>query len=198
MAVDVLPSDQAAVPPSETSVGRELRVLRKARGLTISELALALGRSAGWLSQVERGYSEPAVRDLRRAAQFFGLPIGFFFHNDAAPTSERGWIVRAAARRPLGTGEDGMIEELLSPDLSGSYEFVRSVFAPGAAPPEPLQRETEEAGYVVSGSLDMEIAGAWFHLEPGDSFRFNREPYRWRNAGKVEAVVIWIISPPVY
>ena len=104
----------------------------------------------------------------------------------------------ASARRPLGTGEDGLIEELLSPDLTGGYEVVRSVFAAGAALPEPVKRETEEAGYVISGALDLELAGSWFCLEAGDSFRFKEEPYRWRNAGTAEAVVIWIISPPVY
>jgi transcriptional regulator with XRE-family HTH domain len=198
MAIGLAPHDRVHDDQPETGVGQELRALRKARGLTISELALALGRSAGWLSQVERGHSEPAIRDLRSAAQFFGLPIGFFFHNDDAPAEERGWIVRASARRPLGTGEDGLIEELLSPDLTGGYEVVRSVFAAGAALPEPIRRETEEAGYVISGALELELAGTWFSLEAGDSFRFKEEPYRWRNAGAVEAVVIWIISPPVY
>jgi transcriptional regulator with XRE-family HTH domain len=198
MAAGALPSAPTLTDVREAGVGQELRALRKARGLTIQELALALGRSAGWLSQVERGYSEPAIRDLRRAAEFFGLPIGFFFHNDAAPVEERGWIVRAASRRPLGTGEDGLVEELLSPDLRGSYEVVRSVFAPGASLPDVVTRETEEAGYVVSGMLDLEIAGTWFSLGTGDSFRFEKEPFRWRNAGAVEAVVIWIISPPVY
>ena len=35
-------------------VGGDLRALRKARGLTLTELALKVGRSVGWLSQIER------------------------------------------------------------------------------------------------------------------------------------------------
>ncbi len=196
-------SDQAVADsdsgvPDGSHAGRELRGLRKARGLTLAELALALGRSVGWLSQVERGVSEPAIRDLRRAADFFGLPLGFFFRNDDAPAEERGRIVRAAARHPLGTGEDGLVEELLSPDLGGSFELVRSVFKAGAALPQPQQRSTEEAGYVVSGTLELEIDGTWFRLAPGDSFRFAGEAHRWRNPGATDAVVVWVISPPVY
>ena len=140
-------------------IGRELRALRKARGMTIAEVALVLGRSVGWVSQVERGVSEPAIRDLRSAAQLFGLPLSFFFQNNDAPPKERGRIVRAASRRPMGTGEDGLVEELLSPDLTGGYEIVRSVFAPGASLSKPTLRMTEEAGYIVSGALDLEIDG---------------------------------------
>ena len=197
MAVGVASERPAAVADAN-GVGGELRALRKARGLTIAELALALGRSAGWLSQVERGVNEPAIRDLRRAAGFFGLPIGFFFRNDDAPPGERGRVVRAASRRPLGTGEDGLVEELLSPDLHGGFEVVRSVFAPGSSLPEAATRQTEETGYVVAGTLDLEIGGTWFRLEAGDSFRIKEEPFRWRNAGDEEAVAIWIIAPPVY
>lgn len=180
------------------SVGNSIRALRKSRGMTLTDLSLAVGRSVGWLSQVERGVSEPAIRDLRRIANHFGVPLGFFFRNEEAPADERGWIVRAAARRPLGGGEDGLKEELLSPDLGGSFELVRSVFTPGTELPEPHRRGTEEAGYVVSGTLEIELGGRWFRLSPGDSFRFKAEPFRWRNIGNTEAVVIWAISPPVY
>ncbi len=180
------------------AIGATLRVLRRSRGLTLQEVSSALGRSVGWLSQIERGVSEPAIRDLRKMAAFFNLPVGFFFANHAAPDEERGIIVRAAARRPLGNNEEGLVEELLSPDIGGSFELVRSVFLPGAALAETSQRETEEAGYVVSGVLELEIAGQWFTLEPGDSFRFRDEPFRWRNRGEDPAVVIWAIAPPIY
>ena len=59
-------------------------------------------------------------------------------------------------------------------------------------------RQTEEAGYVVSGSFDIEIDGVWHRLGEGDSFRFEGKPFRWRNSGTEPAVVIWVVSPPVY
>ncbi|MEO0664668.1 MAG: helix-turn-helix transcriptional regulator, partial [Pseudomonadota bacterium] len=48
------------------TLGADLRALRKARGFTLQGLAARLGRSVGWLSQVERGLSEPSVSDLRQ------------------------------------------------------------------------------------------------------------------------------------
>jgi hypothetical protein len=51
---------------------------------------------------------------------------------------------------------------------------------------------------VVSGRFDNEIDGVWHRLGEGDSFRFAEKPFRWKNPGKQPAVVIWIVSPPVY
>ena len=189
-----------AVPLDVVSrtIGADLRALRKGRGLTLTELAVRLGRSVGWLSQVERGMSEPSISDLRNLAKVFEVSVSFFFANDDAPLDERGYVVRADARRSLGDPAVGLTEEMLSPDLGGEFEMLRSVFAPGAELTDFQTRDTEEAGYLVSGALDLWVGERLFRLQPGDSFRFSREPYRWRNPGLVEAVVIWTITPPVY
>ena len=180
------------------TIGADLRALRKGRGLTLTELSLRLGRSVGWLSQVERGMSEPSISDLRNLAKIFEVSISFFFANDDAPLDERGYVVRADARRSLGDPAVGLTEEMLSPDLGGDFEMLRCVFSAGAELPEFETRDTEEAGYLISGALDLWVGERLFSLKPGDSFRFAREPYRWRNPGPVDAVVIWTITPPVY
>ncbi len=176
----------------------DIRALRKARGLKLAEIALKLGRSVGWVSQVERGLSMPSLEDLRALATLFGVPVSLFFGHDVPEERERGVVVRGAQRRSLGTSESGLVEELLSPDLGGSFEMLRSVFAPGAELKTENERPTEEAGYVVSGIFEIEIAGVWHRLTAGDSFRFEHKPHRWRNPGREPAVVIWVVSPPVY
>ena len=126
------------------------------------------------------------------------MPTSWFFTNESQSDDELGLIVRANARRALGTPETGIVEELLSPDLGGSFEMFRSVFQPGAEMKSDILRETEEAGYVVSGVFEIWIDDTHFTLNPGDSFRFDHKPYRWKNAGDVPAVVVWVVSPPVY
>ncbi|WP_420348753.1 helix-turn-helix domain-containing protein [Pelagibius sp.] len=191
--------DAAALTGALASgVGRDLRALRKSRGLTLSELAAEVGRSVGFLSQVERGLSELSISDLRRLAGALGAPLSWFFVHEGVPPEERGIVVRSSARRPLGLAADGLTEELLSPDLGGAFEVIRSLFEPGAELKEPAQRDTEETGYVVSGALDLWIDGRQFRLKAGDSFRIEREPFRWRNPGRVRAEVIWVIAPPIY
>jgi len=191
-------ADPATTEQRTPSVGADLRRLRRLKGITIKELAAQTGRSVGYLSQVERGLSDISLSDLQRITAVLGVPLGWFFVNDPAPPGERGYVVRAQARRRVGSREAGLVEELLSPDLGGTFEVFRSVFEPGAELARPQQRDTEEAGYVVSGTFELWVGDRRFELAPGDSFRFSGEPYRWRNPGEEPAVVIWVITPPVY
>ena len=185
-------------PATTPSLGADLRALRKARGLTLSDLSDMLGRSVGWLSQVERDMSEPSITDLRQLAKALDIAVSSLFRQSAAPVEEQGCIVRASARRPIGSREAGLVEELLSPDLTDDFEVVHSTFEPGACLDDANARPTQEVGYLVSGRLDLEISGAWHALSAGDSFRLRGEPYRWKNPHNEPAVVIWVIAPPIY
>jgi len=181
-----------------SDVGGDIRALRKSRGRSLAEVAGAIGRSVGFVSQVERGLSEPSIADLKRIAAFFDVTVGFFLGHTPASPDEAGTIVRAGNRRRLGSAEQGLIEELISPDLGSPFEMVRSVFQPGAELAEPTIRETQETGFVVEGRFEIEIDGTWFDLNPGDSFHVDHQPMRWRNRGDRNVVVIWTIAPPIY
>ena len=195
---EMVPAKMTAAVSRASGVGADLRALRKARGLTLAGLALKVGRSVGWLSQVERDLAEPTISDLCRLADALDQPLSLFFGPSNAPEDERGYVVRWNSRRVLGSAAEGLIEQLLSPDLSGSFEIVRSVFDPGAERTEFVVRPTEEAGYLIAGELELWIGDRHFHLKPGDSFRFKGERHRWRNTGDVPAIAIWVIAPPVY
>ncbi len=186
-----------ALPP-DPSIGRDLRALRKTRGLTLAELAAQLGCSIGWLSQLERDKSKATIEDLRRIAAALDVPLSLLFGQPSARVGEEGFIVRKSARRPIGSGTAGLVEELLSPDLTDDFELVHSTFAPGAALSDPVCRPTQEVGFIVTGQLDLEIDGRTHHLATGDSFRIRGEPFRWANPYKTPCIAIWAIAPPVY
>ncbi len=181
-----------------TSIGADLRALRKMRGLTLSDLATRLDRSVGWLSQVERDLSEPSVNDLRQIAAELDVPISLLFAHAPAPAIEAGYVVRNGARRPIGTRAAGLTEELLSPDLTDDFEVVHSTFEPHSQVDRTVTRPTQELGYLLSGRLDMQIGDNTFTIHPGDSFRIRGEPHRWANPYDEPAVAIWVIAPPVY
>ncbi len=186
------------LPNMPHSLGADLRALRKGRGLTLSDMADSLGRSVGWLSQVERDKSEPSVTDLRHIASYLDVSVSMLFRHAAAPASEAGFVVRKNARRPIGSTIAGLVEELLSPDLTDDFEMVHSTFLPHSKIKDTVTRPTQEVGYIVSGTLQVEINGATHHLNPGDSFRVRGEPIRWANPSDEPAVAIWVIAPPVY
>ena len=182
--------------PAQT-IGQDIRALRKARGLTLVDLAERVGRSVGWMSQVERDISKPSIDELRALAQWLGVNISLFFGQAPADRQEQGRIVRKQARRQLGSG-DGLVEELLSPDLTDDFEMFHSTFRPGAELAQFITRPTQEVGYLLSGRLRLFLGGDVFEINPGDSFRIRGEPYRWANPYSKEARAIWVIAPPVY
>lgn len=186
------------LPHTPQTLGADLRALRRARGLTLAQLAQALGRSVGWLSQVERDKSEPSIADLRQIASRFDVPVSILFRHAAAPANEAGYIVRGGARRPIGSSIAGLVEELLSPDLTDDFEMVHSTFAPHSRINDFVQRPTQEVGYVISGTLEIQIDRTIHSLHAGDSFRVRGEPFRWANRTSDPVVAIWVIAPPVY
>ena len=175
-----------------------MRALRRTRGLTLAELAGRLGRSVGWLSQVERDLSPLGPGDAAPIAAALDVPVSLLADRAGAGGTERGRIVRRDARRPIGSRHPGLNEELLSPDLTDDFEVVHSVFAPGAALEQPMTRPTQELGFMIGGKLDLWIGGQSYTVAAGDSFRIRGETYRWANPYEETAVALWVIAPPVY
>ncbi|MCY6381336.1 helix-turn-helix domain-containing protein [Hoeflea prorocentri] len=194
-------TDQAEQEKSgnlSADIGRDLRAVRQSKGMTLAEMSERLGRSVGYLSQVERGISVLSTEELRQVAKLFDVPVSWFLVLSDVPEEERGLITRAGLRRMSGEDGEGLSEELLSPDLSGSYEVMRSVFAPGARSSKPHLRMTEETAYMVSGQLDVHIGKRSFTVHAGDCFRFQEEEFYWENNSTKPAVAIWVVSPPIY
>ena len=183
---------------SFTSFGRDLRAIRKSRGMTLTQLSRSVHRSIGWLSQVERDISSPSMDEIRSLASVLKVPVSAFFGQAPARAGEEGRIVRAGTRRAIGGRVVGLAEELLSPDLTDEFEMIHSTFAPGAARLKPVVRPTQEVAYIVSGQLELSIAGDTFTVAAGDSFRLRGEPFTWANTSNEPCVAIWVIAPPVY
>lgn len=194
------PSSSSALPDDcdAAVLGGKIRKLRKARAKSLTDIAQAIGRSVSFISQIERGRTQASIADLRGIAQLLGLPLSWFFLAETAPPEESGRVVRANARHLLGSRGDGLLEELLSPDIGGAFETFLSTFKAGAKMANWTLRDTEEEGYIVKGSLDLWLGTQLFHLHEGDSFRIVRESFRWANPSKTDTVVVWVISPPTY
>jgi len=181
-------------------IGREIRSLRKVRGLSLEELGRLTNKSVGHLSQLERGMSHPSITALQAIATALGVQIGWFFpQGEAGDPSDRGVVVRHAARRRLSF-ESGVTDYLLSPNLSGALELLLSEFKPGASNGDaPYSHDGEEGGLVLSGTLELWVGEDHFLLSPGDSFSFrSTKPHRYRNPGEEITRVVWVVTPPSY
>ena len=185
-------------PYISATLGADLRALRKARSVTLIDLAEICGKSVGWLSQVERDISHPSIDELKVLAKALEVSVSIFFGQAPSVPNEEGYVVRSAARRRVGSGNKGLVEELLSPDLTDDFEMFHSTFEAGAEMTKFETRPTQEVCYVISGKLRIWVGAREFDVESGDSFRIRGEAYRWANPWTEDAVVIWVIAPPVY
>ncbi|WP_308914799.1 XRE family transcriptional regulator [Jannaschia sp. LMIT008] len=176
--------------------GADIRALRKVRGLTLAEAATRLGKSIGWLSQVETGKSRLAPADLLDMAEALDAPVSLLAPSGVA--AERGTVTRAGHGRPLGERVPGLDERLLSPDLTDGFELIHSVFAPGSRRDDPVDRPTTEVVHMLSGSLRIWLAEVEHTLRPGDTARLRDAPFRWANPFPEPAVALWFITPAIY
>lgn len=183
----------------DISVGSMVRDLRIARGKTIVELAESIGRSVGYVSQVERDQSGLSIGMLQQIAEFLGVEINWFFQGQAkAPSDERDIIVRKANRRVLDLSAKGVVQELLSPTLSGQLELMITTFQPVSRTGRGGRlRKGEEAGILLSGELDLHVDGQCFKLMPGDSYSLRHKGrHRFENRSDKPAVLLCVVTPP--
>ncbi len=195
-------SAELPVPTSSPSpLGSQIRDLRAARGMSLAALADAVGKSIGYVSQMERGRSEISISTLKSVSEALGVQISWFFRGyDPDVPAEHGRVVRREHRRRLDFPGTGIEEELLSPTLSGEAELILSTFAPGArSGDEQVSRMAEQSGYVIEGQLELLMGEERFSLRAGDSFRIGRgEAFSACNPGTATSVSLWVIAPPRY
>lgn len=181
-------------------VGREIKGLRKAKNLSLQQMAARCGKSIGFLSQVERGLSTPSISDLHQIAEALGVQISWFFpQGGAVEPSDGGVVVRKARRRRLAFAS-GISDFLLSPSLEGPLELLCSTMEPGSdSGTDTYEHVGHEAGVVLKGTLELWIGEQHFLLEEGDSFSFaSSTPHRYRNPGDTQTELIWAVTPPSY
>ena len=176
------------------SLGRDLRRLRQSRGLRIADLAALIGRSTGWISQVERDRSQPGFADLEAFARAFDVPLSQLFRHAGQPVPDRARVLRAHQRRVIPADSTGATDDLLVPVIGG-LQFFRSVLLPQSASDRPLRRGGREMGYVISGELELWIDGCHHVLGAGDSFWTDGETISWLNPHETPCTVIWLLAP---
>jgi transcriptional regulator with XRE-family HTH domain len=182
---------------TEIDVGERLRALRQFRRCTLRMVAERSGLSESFLSQVERGRSSASIASLRRIAGALGVSIADLFEPNGVPGPR---VLRRAERPALSFGILGRKMLLTPKPLHHLEVFAGELEVGGSTGPQPYAHgDSEELFVVLSGSVQLELGGAVYELEHGDSIDYRSStPHRVTNVGEERAEVMWIISPPSY
>jgi len=187
--------------------GAEVRELRKARQMTLSDLAKASGVSVSHLSAIERGTVSPTLRKISQIAEGLAVPEDWFFaRRSGAGPLERTYVVRRENRRNLnllyGKPEElsGYSDALLSSSLGGAFHMGISEYAPhsGLVADELYLRDGEQHAIVLEGELELKLGDEVITIRAGDSFSFPGDIlHAARNRSDQPARLIWANSPVI-
>ncbi len=180
------PGDDVGAAELGRRVAENLRGRRKARGMSLDDLARSSGVSRAALSQIETCKSNPTVGVLWKIAVGLGVPIAELI---GAPRS--GVVVLRRGDGQLLRSSDGRFESRpLTPagasPLVELYELrlsARSVHASDAHSPG-----THEILVVLSGVCRMRVGDETHELAAGDSIAFPADrPHAYENPAAGEA-----------
>jgi transcriptional regulator with XRE-family HTH domain len=180
------PGDDVGAAELGRRVAENLRQRRKARGLSLDDLARASGVSRAALSQIETVKSNPTVGVLWKIAVGLGVPIAELI---GAPRS--GIVVLRRNDSQILRSADGKLESRpLTPagasPLVELYELRLAARATHAS--EPHAPGTHEMLVVLTGHLKMHVGDETHELGPGDAIAFSADrPHIYENPAGTEA-----------
>ncbi len=179
-----------------SELGKRLREIRKTAQVSISELSQKAGVSNGMISQIERGLTNPSIKVLERLHIALSVPLTALLEDSKPePTTSDKEVVRRVADRPyIKVGNQGMTKELLTPRGDHHIQMMIIHLPGGAHSSDVLLGQGEKAGWVLDGSIKLNVGGEISLLAEGDSFQFSSDtPHSILNPGKEEARLLWIM-----
>ena len=189
------PDWQAETMASEEfDVGKRLRIVREAAGLSQRQLAKRSDVSNATISLIEQNRTSPSVGLLKRVLDGVPMSLAEFFGGEE--TSKQRFFFKADELIEIGSG--GISYRQVGRDLSNrSLQVLHEMYAPGADTGEALlSHQSEESGVVIRGRIEVTVNGQSRVLGPGDAYYFDsRLPHRFRNPGDEECEIVSACTP---
>jgi len=167
-------------------VGPRLRALRRARGLTLADLAARTGVSESTLSRLESGQRRATLELLLPLARTYDVPLDDLV---GAPRTGDPRIHLKPIRRA------GMIFVPLSRRPGGVQSFKMVIPAqPEPLEPTPQTHDGFEWLYVLNGRLRLVLGDRDMTLPPGEAAEFDTSMPHWlgsADGGVVELLILF-------
>jgi transcriptional regulator with XRE-family HTH domain len=159
----------------ESSIGFQVRRLRKSIDLTVAELGAAAGISAGMLSKIENGSISPSLGTLDSVAKALNVPITRLFA-EADERRDCSFVKAGAGVRIERRGtKSGHLYDLLGHSLGGAtgVEPYLITLARDAVPYTHFRHAGVEFIYLLTGKVRYRHGDRTYLMEPGDALFFD-------------------------
>ena len=189
------------------NVGRRLKAVRNANGLSQRELAKRAGVTNGLISMIEQNRSSPSVASLKRILDAVPMTFSEFFSIEYS--GEEKVFYKADELREINPARvfkiDSDAAKLVSLRQVGdasqhSLQLLHEIYEPGADTGlELYTHESEETGLIISGEIELTVGDRKQVLAAGDAYIFDsRVPHRFRNNGNETCVIVSACTPPTF
>lgn len=178
------------------SVSKNLKRIRKARGLTLEELAVRTNLTKGYLSRVENDRRSAPVSTLQSLAVALRVDMSELLEGTAASHSHSDGldIVKADDKAEQGvpsvaTGGGYSYKPLVTNLKSKYMSPFLMVVEKGET--GVFSHDSEEFGHLVSGEVELDYEGERYQLGTGDSFYLDsRKHHKLINKQEKPAVIL--------
>ena len=183
---------------AEMGVSSRLKQLRLEKGLTLAQLASAVGFSTAFLSRVENHKMSIPIVSLEKLAAALGVSISSFFEDE----SDRILISlcrKGEGRKARLRGPRGSIFEILVQAKKGKLmePFIFNVPIGTASTPKP--HSGEEFNYIVEGECELIYGQAIIRMRTGDSVYYDASvPHTSRALGGVPCRMLVVVVSREY
>jgi len=208
------------MPNTLVDLGQRIREERLRRQWTLEQFSEKTGLSKSFLSQIERGNTEPSITSLKKIAAQFGFSVVNLFPNGQGADERWGYnnrpaehlstnnayikdvaVVRAGKRKRIALPGSNVVYDLMTPDMKRKLEVMYMRVSPGKSSGEEpmLDSPGEKLCIVMKGVLDLRVGEEVYRLEEGDSLYYPAHvPHSWQAVEGDSIEVIWILTPPSF
>jgi len=178
------------------NIGEKIKRLRIKNGLTQEELASRCELSKGFISQVERNLTSPSIATFVDILECLGTNLKDFF----SETVEEKVVIK---KEDVFIKEDDELKHevrwLVPNAQKNMMEPILMTIKAGGSSGEHDPHDGEEFGFVLSGSIFINLGERKYKAKKGESFYFKPSVvHSITNAGSSNAVILWVSSPPTF
>ena len=152
-----------------TNIGRNLKKIRKSRGLTIDELSINSGVSKSMISEIERGIRNPSITIIWSLANTLKTPLNYFLKEDKInePT-----IYKMGAN-PSVEGNGYSFHTLMNFDDDKKFEIYFNEYMPNSQTEDSVHYEgVEEYLLVTCGTIVLCFEDKKYTVNEGEVVHF--------------------------